>query len=52
MFEIVERYFDLGGMGGKGMVGKNVSTVWKVSIPNNWITRPTKVGIIKLSHQK
>ena len=34
---------------GQGMGGKNISTVWKVSLPNNWITRPMKVGIIWFS---
>ena len=33
----------------QGMGGKNVGTVWKVSIPNNWINLPTKVGIILFS---
>ena len=54
MFEILERCIDLcivshtvlNSIIGHGMGGKDVSTVGKISIPNNWITRPTKVGII------
>ena len=57
MIEILERCIDLcfvshmilNSVIGYVMVGKNVSTVWKVSILNNWITRPTKVGIILFS---
>ena len=57
MFEILERCIDLciashtvlNYVIGQGMGGKNVSTVWKVSIPNNRITRPAKIGIIWFS---
>ena len=57
MFEILERCIDLcivshtvlNSVIGQGMGGKNVSTVWKVSVPNNRRTRPTKVGIIWFS---
>ena len=54
MFETLERYIDLSIAShavlnyviGPGIGGKNVSTLWKVSILNNSITWPTKFWII------
>ena len=51
MFEILERCIDLCFVShtvlnfviGQEMGDKNVSTVWKVSIINNWITQPAKL---------
>ena len=57
MFQILERCIDLrivshmvlNSVLGWGMDGKNATTVWKVSVSNNWITQPTKLGIICFS---
>ena len=57
MFEILERCIDLclvlhtvlNPVIGDRMGGKNVRTVSKFSVPNNWTTRPTKVGTIWFS---
>ena len=57
MFQILEGCIDLcivshmalNSVLGWGMDGKNASTVWKVSVSNNWITQPTMVGTICFS---